>query len=105
MEVQKEYVRDFNSVLVDFLTVAAEDPRISPIHISLYAAILHQYKLQEYKLPVSVYSKDLMRLAKISAKTYHKSMQELHRYGFIHYLPSYNPVLGSLVYPIKLNAA
>jgi hypothetical protein len=105
MELQTEYVRDFNNVLVDFLTVAADDPRISPIHISLYSAILHQYKQQEYNLPVSVYSKDLMRLAKISGKTYHKTMRELHQYGFIHYLPSYNPVLGSLVYPIKMNVA
>ncbi len=103
MQVQTENVKDFNCVLVDFLTVAAEDPRISPIHISLYAAILYQYKLQEYKLPVSVYSRDLMRFAKISGKTYHKSMQELDRYGFIQYLPSYNPMLGSLVYPIKIN--
>lgn len=103
MQVQTECGSDLNSVLVDFLTVAADDPRISPIHISLYAAILHQYKQQEYKLPVSVYSRDLMRLAKISGKTYHKSMQELHRYGFIQYLPSYNPMLGSLVYPVKIN--
>jgi hypothetical protein len=104
MEVQTEYVKDFNSVLVDFLTVAAEDPRITPVHISLYAAILHHYKMQGYKLPISIYSKDLMRLAKISAaNTYHKYIQELHRYGFIQYLPSYNPMLGSLVYPIKIN--
>jgi hypothetical protein len=104
MEAHVEYVRDFNSVLVDFLNVAADDPRISPVHISLYVAILHQYKLQEYKLPISIYSKDLMRLAKISAaNTYHKCIQELHRYGFIQYLPSYNPMLGSLVYPIKIN--
>ncbi|WP_205514348.1 hypothetical protein [Longitalea arenae] len=104
MKEYKEYLKDVNTLLIEFLRAAAEDPRIGPVHISLYVAILHQYKLQEYKLPISVYSRDLMRLAKISASnTYHKYIQELHRYGFIQYLPSYNPVSGSSVYPIKIN--
>jgi hypothetical protein len=104
MNVKTEYVRNFNRVLIDFLTVAADDPRISPFHISLYAAILHQYKTQGYKLPVSVFSRDLMRLAKISApNTYHKCIRELQSYGFIQYLPSFNPLLGSSVYPVKIN--
>lgn len=102
MDLNVEEVHDFNNLLVDFLNVAATDGRLSPAHISLYAAILYHYKLQGYKIPISVYSRDLIRLAKISARTYHPCIRELHRYGFIQYLPSYNPVLGNLIYPIKL---
>ncbi len=32
------------------------------------------------------------------AATYHKCMKELVEYGYINYIPSYNPFLKSLVY-------
>jgi hypothetical protein len=103
MNMQQEVVNDFNSALFDFLAVAAEDVRISPVHISLYLAILHYYKKQDFKIPVSVYSRELMKQAKISTNTYHKCIIELHNYGFVRYVPSFNPMLGSLVYPLKLS--
>lgn len=87
------------SYLYRFLEAAGEDPRISPAHISLYAAILYYHVLQEYRNPISIYGRDLKKLAKIYASgTYHKCMGELKEYGYIQYIPSYNPVLGSLVY-------
>lgn len=50
-------------------------------------------------MPVSIYSKELMRQAKISGMaTYLKCMRDLNELGYIRYIPSYNPVLGSLVY-------
>jgi hypothetical protein len=40
-----------------------------------------------------------MRISKISAKaTYHKCIKDLHNFGYIQYIPSYNPFKGSLVY-------
>lgn len=52
-------------------------------------------------MPIYVYRKELMKQAKISAiATYHKVMQDLKLCGYIGYVPSYNPVLGSLVYLI-----
>jgi hypothetical protein len=90
---------DINSALYDFLDAIAEDPRIAPNHISLFMSVLFFYRQQEFKSPISVYSKELMKHAKISGvATYHKCIQELHNYGFIHYVPSYNPDLGSLIY-------
>jgi hypothetical protein len=78
-----------------------EDHRIGPTHISLFLAILYFYRKQEYAMPIYVYRKELMKQAKISAfGTYHKAMRELKIYGYIGYVPSYNPVLGSLVYLI-----
>jgi hypothetical protein len=76
-----------------------EDHRIGPTHISLFLAIHYFYRKQEYAMPIYVYRKELMKQAKISAVgTYHKAMRELKQCGYIGYVPSYNPVLGSLVY-------
>jgi hypothetical protein len=76
-----------------------EDHRIGPTHISLFLAILYFYRKQEYAMPIYVYRKELMKQAKISSfGTYHKGMRDLKLYGYIGHVPSYNPVLGSLVY-------
>ncbi|QEC69269.1 hypothetical protein FRZ67_18860 [Panacibacter ginsenosidivorans] len=96
-------VVDFKEAFYGFMHAAVDDARLGPLHISLYAAILHFYSAQEEQGPLSVFGKHLMQYAKISSNnTYHRVIQELHRYGYIHYLPSYNPVLGSLVYLLKI---
>ena len=89
---------DFDSAFSGFMETVREDPRIGPSHISLYLAILFIYK-NKGQLPVSAYSRNLMKQAKISASgTYHKCMRDLIDCGYIKYIPSYNPVLGSLIY-------
>lgn len=40
----------------------------------------------------------MMGLAKISVATYTKCMHQLHTYGYVTYLPSYNPITGSTIY-------
>jgi len=85
-----------------FFKTVKEDARISPIHISLFTAIVQYASEQEGSDPVCFFSKDVMRLAKISGlATYHRSIKELHQYGYIKYVPSYNHFLGSLVYFIN----
>jgi hypothetical protein len=92
---------DFQSAIFRFMDKVGGDHRIGPTHISLFLAILYFYQKQEYAMPVYVYRKELMKQAKISAfGTYHKAMRDLKLYGYIGYVPSYNPVLGSLVYLI-----
>ncbi|HTR29915.1 MAG TPA: hypothetical protein VMH27_11640 [Puia sp.] len=79
-----------------------EDPRISPVHISLYMAILHCWRAQGCRNPICVYAKDLMPVAKISGvATYHRSIRQLDEYGYIKYSSSRNHVLGSLVYLLE----
>lgn len=96
---------DFDTALYGFMNMVREDPRIGPSHISLFLAILYSYKSQDCQMPVSVYSRDLMKQAKISAGgTYHRCMRDLKEAGYIHYIPSYNPVLGSLVYLLKFES-
>ncbi|MFT3948143.1 MAG: hypothetical protein QM763_14330 [Agriterribacter sp.] len=81
------------------METVCEDPRIGPSHISLFMSILYCSKIRDHQTPLSVYSKELMRQAKISGMaTYHKCMRDLNEMGYIRYIPSYNPVLGSQVY-------
>jgi len=102
MIAKKNIVSDFDAALSAFMNAAIRDPRIGPIHICLYLAILHSYKQSGEQIPISVYSKQLMKQAKISsACTEHRYMLELHKYGYIYYIPSYNPMFGSLIYPLK----
>jgi hypothetical protein len=81
------------------MDMIGEDQRIGPSHVSLYMAILQLYKQQEYKIPVAVNRKVLMKHAKMSAKgTYHKCMRDLNDGGYIQYIPSYRSSLKSLIY-------
>lgn len=96
---------DNDGVLYGFMETVREDPRIGPSHISLFMAILYCAKTQGCPMPVSIHSKELMRQAKISGMaTYHKCMRDLNELGYIRYIPSYNPVLGSLVYVLNSEA-
>lgn len=82
-----------------FLEAAADDPKLTPTHISLYLGIVYCWKRQGSCNPASVFRNDLMRLAKIAGRsTYQKCMQELHEYGYIRYIPSFNHYVGSIVH-------
>lgn len=84
------------------MDMVGDDPRIGPTHISLYLAVLHYYRKQEFQNPVSVFARDLMKQAKIgSSRTYHGCLQDLKELGYIKYIPSCNPFLGSLIYLIN----
>lgn len=85
--------------LIEFFVAIREDPRISPVHISLFMAIMQHWNDNDCKNPIRVFSHQLMKLAKISGvATYHKSIRELDEYGYIKYQPSYNHFSGSLIY-------
>ena len=88
----------FSEELNRFMNEVREDGRISPSHISLFIAIL-QYANLQGENPVCVFSRDLMPLAKISGSaTFNKNIWDLHKYGYIKYIPSYNHFLGSMIY-------
>jgi len=82
--------------LLVFMAAAEADPRLGTAHISLYVSLFAEWQ----KAPGSAVSfsrPQLMAYAKISSRaTYHKCMKELHDYGYIKYIPSHHPVLGSL---------
>jgi hypothetical protein len=95
--VLMDSLQQFHGSIVD-------DPRVGPAHVSLYVAILHFASEQEFKRPISVFGKELMKHAKIAgAATYTKCIQELKEFGYIDYIPSFNPLLGSSVYLENVN--
>lgn len=89
----------YGKELIHFMQQIKADGRIGPSHISLFVAILQYAEENGAQSPVCVFSKELMPLAKISTTaTFNKNLWDLHRYGYIRYIPSYNHFLGSLVF-------
>ena len=86
-------------VLNKFLQAVKQDPRVGTGHISLYVSLVCLWCDNNFEEPLSVFSHELMPICKIAGSaTYHRSIRELHEYGYIRYVPSYNHFLGSLVY-------
>lgn len=84
--------------LTGFYDRIQQDDRLNPTHISLYLALFQFWNLNHFQNPISISRTEMMRLSKISALgTYHKCIKQLQEYGYIEYLPSFNPYKGSLV--------
>ena len=85
-------------VLLDFLKLAGSDARISAVHISLYVSLWKLWNDRNTESPLYVFSYEVMAVCKISSSsTYHKTIRQLHQYGFIRYVPSRSHYSGSLV--------
>jgi hypothetical protein len=57
------------------------------------------WNVNRFQNPISISRDEVMKVSKICAKaTYHKCMRELHNFGYLQYVPSYNPFKGSLIY-------
>lgn len=96
---QDTVITDLIIELKTFLDAIREDSRISPVHISLFTAILQQWDENKCRNPIIISPGDLMQLSKISGRaTYYKSLKELSKYGYIYYEPSHKRVPGSLIY-------
>lgn len=83
-----------------FLLIAARDERLSPMHVSLYL-ILCVIASRGVAIYFSISRREVMQLMRITGlATYHKTIRQLHEFGYIEYVPSFHPVLASVV---KLN--
>lgn len=88
-----------NGQLQQFFTTVAGDERISSAHICLYMGLIHHWIESKGQNPISISRRGLMKTCKFNGlATYHKYMKELHDFGYIKYIPSYHPIIGSLVY-------
>lgn len=84
--------------LTGFYDRIQKDDRLNPTHISLYLALFQFWNLNHFQNPISISRNEMMRLSKISALgTYHKCIKQLQEFGYIEYIPSFNPYKGSLV--------
>jgi hypothetical protein len=86
-----------------FFTAIKKDARISTTHIGIYAALLQYWIENDGANPLFAYSYEIMILAKVSAQaTYHRSIKDLHAYGYIRYEPSFKRNKPSCIY-LKIN--
>lgn len=74
-----------------FFEGIARDPRISCGHIGIYAALLQCWAAQQYRQPLTVFSHQVIGLAKLSSRdTYFRYVRQLSEYGYIRYEPSFS---------------
>jgi hypothetical protein len=75
-----------------------DDPRISSAHISLFVSLWKLWVERGHPNPMSFFCQDAKCLSKISSNTtFHKRIRELHAYGYIEYIPSFNHFEGNQV--------
>ena len=89
--------------LTNFYSAIKDDNRIGTTHISMYMALFQLYNLNLFTNPIQITRGMVMETAKINGlATYHKCIKDLHAFGYIQYLPSFNPSINSQVYLLKL---
>ena len=88
--------------LSHFYQVIKEDNRISPTHISVYMALFERWNANNFTGPVCFRRTELMESAKINGiATYHKCIKDLADFGYIRYVPSFNPAVANLAYLLE----
>ncbi len=86
-----------------FFKAIEGDGRIAPMHICVYAALLHYWSQHQYAVPIRVFSTDIMKIAKLMNRgTYLKYMADLSEYGYIRYEPSRKKNAASKVHLISV---
>ena len=84
------------TLLFHFLDTSAEDGQIGPGHISLYLALVKCWAEKDFEDPFLVVRAQVMSKAKINGRsTYQKYIQDLFRYGYIGYNPSFSHSKGA----------
>lgn len=87
------------SQLSRFYIMMKEDNRITTTHISLFMALFERWNEVGFEGPVHFRRGEIMELAKINGlATYHKAIKDLSQFGYIRYIPSYNPAKDNLAY-------
>ena len=88
------YIKQLESVSLRM----SDDTRLNSSHVSMYLALFLIWNHHRFENPLSINRTEVMKLSKIGARaTYHKCLTELHKWGYLNYMPSHNPLRGSLV--------
>lgn len=89
---------DNSKYLKAFLQQITSNTKLKRCHISLCIALCQTWIDNEFKSPFKISRSGLMLAAKIKSKaTYHKTIYELEKQGYIKYYPTHNPFEGSSV--------
>ena len=94
----KEQDNKYAEGLNMFFRLSKDDTRLSATHISLYVALFRYWLKNNGNSPFKITRKAIMTYSKIkSTATYTHCIYDLQTWGYITYIPSYHPALGSLV--------
>jgi len=94
----KQQATNFIQHLLKMRSEFARDERLTTFHVSLYYALFFEWNENRFQNPFYIQRNEMMNASKIgSANTYTKCLKELHKFGYIEYLPSYNPNKGSMI--------
>ena len=92
------YIKQMNAVCAIFY----KDNRLNPTHISLYVSLFQIGNINRFPDSFFINREEVMKRSKIGSKTtYHRCIKQLHQWGYIRYLPSYNPYKGSKIIILK----
>lgn len=81
-----------------FLQQITSNQKLKRTHISLCIALCQLWIDSEFEGPFKISRTELMLAAKIKSKaTYHKTIYDLEKMGYIKYFPTHNPFEGSSV--------
>jgi hypothetical protein len=95
---RKSQATNFIQHQLKMRSLFAQDKRLTAFHISLYYALFFEWNENRFQNPFYIQRNEMMNASKIgSANTYTKCLKELHKFGYIEYLPSYNPNKGSTI--------
>ncbi|MES2328225.1 MAG: hypothetical protein V4539_01395 [Bacteroidota bacterium] len=90
--------------LRDFYSVIADNARIGASHISVYVALLTRARDSPdgNVVMIMIHRIEIIKIAKVSRRTYNKCMRDLEESGYIKYEPSSDPATLSKVWLNKL---
>ena len=84
--------------LLGFFERFDADLRLTPFHISLYLALLHQWQRSSFADHLILNKKAMQQHSRIgSPHTLYRCLKELSMWGYIAYSANKNPVLGSSI--------
>jgi hypothetical protein len=84
--------------IIKYLAVFNKDDRLNVWHIALLVTILYLGHMQGQRRIINVSRSKLMKISHINTlPTYHKYINEIQRFGYIKYSPSYHPGYKSSV--------
>ncbi len=96
------YILHLNAVMKSF----SEDFRLNPTHISLYMALFQFWNHNHFSKVIYINREEVMKMSKIgSMSTYHKCLKQLHKWDYIHYIPTHNPFKNSQIKFVKFETS
>jgi hypothetical protein len=93
---------ELSDIIASFMDRVRDDPRISPAHVSLYMAVLHGWSIQGMREPAMFKAPWMMAAARIGGRgLFHRTIRQLHDYGYLRYEPSFKPSEPSRLWVLK----